>query len=297
MIRALRPPGFRAAVVGLCACAAALSACGARSAPSLPSGPGTAFPDAPAALVEATAQCSAVKTLSAELSLSGQAGGTKLRGRILGGFAAPGKVRLEAPAPFGRPVFVLVARDGKATLVLNRDKRVIRDASPAALVDALAGIPLDPDALRGVVAGCGFGLTSIAGGESFPGDWVSAEGDGTRVWLRRVQGTWRLVASSRGGVEVRYDGFAAARPAEVRLRRPDAASGSATDLTFQLSQVEINVPLEESVFDVDVPGDATPMTLDELRRSGPFGAAGAAAAAEPRSLAAPARGDAGAAAR
>ena len=96
----------------------------APKAPALPSGGGAAFPDAAAAYAEATSQCRGVRTLSAELALSGRAGRQKLRGRILGGFAEPGHVRLEAPAPFGRPVFTLVVRDGTATLVLNRDRRV-----------------------------------------------------------------------------------------------------------------------------------------------------------------------------
>ena len=90
---------------------ASVSACGPK-APALPIGRRRAFPDAAAAYTEATAQCRGVRTLSAELALSGRAGGQKLRGRILGGFAEPGRVRLEAPAPFGRPVFTLVVRDG-----------------------------------------------------------------------------------------------------------------------------------------------------------------------------------------
>ena len=52
--------------------------------------------------------------------------------RIVAGFAAPAQLRLEAPAPFGRPVFVLVARGQDATLVLYRDGRVLRGAPPDA---------------------------------------------------------------------------------------------------------------------------------------------------------------------
>ena len=149
-----------AAVLGVCAF---VSAC-APKAPALPSGGGAPFPDAASAYAEATSQCRGVRTLSAELALSGRAGRQKLRGRVLGGFAEPGLVRLEAPAPFGRPVFTLVVRDGMATLVLNRDRRVVRDAPPAALVEALTGVALGPDELRAAIAGCGGAVDQISVG-------------------------------------------------------------------------------------------------------------------------------------
>jgi hypothetical protein len=189
-------------------------------------------------------------------------------------------VRLEAPAPFGRPVFTLVARDDKATLVLNRDRRVIRDASPTALVEALAGVPLSPDDLRGAVAGCGFGAGELTNGESFPNGWVAGESGNARVWLHKVGGAWQLAAATRNGLEIRYDQFASGRPAAVRLRA--TGTDAATDLTLQLSQVDINVPLEDKVFDVEIPDDAAPITLDELRRSGTLGGtSGGATGSEP----------------
>ena len=44
-----------------------------------------------------------------------------------------------------------------------------------------------------------------------------------------------------------------------------------TDLTIRLSQVDINEPLDDAAFQVDVPPDATPMTLEQLRQAGPLG--------------------------
>jgi outer membrane lipoprotein-sorting protein len=46
-----------------------------------------------------------------------------------------------------------------------------------------------------------------------------------------------------------------------------------TDLTVKLSDVELNVPLGAEVFQLDVPPDADPLTLEELRRAGPLGEA------------------------
>jgi hypothetical protein len=68
----------------------------------------------------------------------------------------------------------------------------------------------------------------------------------------------------------------------VRLRATNTDAAS-TDLTLQLSQVDVNVPLEDRVFDVEIPDDAAPITLDELRRSGTLGGtSGGSTAPEPR---------------
>jgi hypothetical protein len=259
----------RALPLMVCACAVAAS-CAPKIAP-LPSGAGAPFPGGGAAYAEATARCRGVRTLSAELGLSGRVAGNKVRGRILAGFAAPADLRLEAPAPFGRPVFVLVARGDQATLVLNRDRRVLRDAPTEQIVDALAGVPLGADALRATVAGCGFGGDTVSGAQLYPGDWAGVETGDTRSWLRRVDATWRVVASTRGPLEARYDDFASGRPATVRLRNL-TSKGAATDLVLRLSQVDINVALDAAAFEAAVPDDALPMTLDELRRNGPLGA-------------------------
>jgi hypothetical protein len=50
------------------------------------------------------------------------------------------------------------------------------------------------------------------------------------------------------------------------------ASGARTDLRLALSDVDINVPLGPEVFDVEIPGGADPLSLEELRRAGPLGA-------------------------
>ncbi len=264
------------AVLGLCLALAA--GCGGRPV-SLPTTGGVPFPDAASAYAEATGACRSVRTVSAELALSGHAGAQKLRGRIMGGFAEPGRVRLEAPAPFGKPVFTLVVKEGTATLVLNRAGRVIRDAPPAELVQALAGVALGPDELRAAVAGCGFGVEEVSSGKSFPGDWLALDGTHSRVWLRRVGGAWQVAASSRDSLELRYEAFSSGRPSVVRLRTTPA-QGTGTDLTLRLSQLDLDVPFGEEVFELEIPDDATPLTLDELRRTG-FSGGGEAAGRTP----------------
>jgi outer membrane lipoprotein-sorting protein len=238
-----------------------------------PTGAGTPFPGYAAALDEARESCRGVKTMRATLSLSGRTGATKLRGRVDAGLSAPGEIRLEGRAPFGRPVFILVARDASnATLWLPRDNRVLRGASPAAIVDALTGVGLGPDELRFALAGCGFGGGPPSGGRMFDG-WVAVSTkDGPTHYLKRSDTRWRLAASTHLPLTIEYSDFMSSRPQAVRMWRagPNADTLPA-DITVRLSDVELNVTLEPEVFRLDVPADADPLTLDELRRAGPLG--------------------------
>lgn len=247
-----------------------LSGCAPKGPIALPTGSGTPFPAFRSAFDEATAACRGVKTIRASMGMSGRAGSTKLRGRIDAGFAAPDRARLEGLHPvFGRPVFVLVAEGGRGTLVLTREDRVLRDAPPEQIVEALAGVPLGPDALRIAISGCGFGGEPDEG-RQFSNGWVSAStGDGT-IYLRRAGAEWQVAAAARGAVTIAYADYAAGRPSTIRVR---AESGGRTnaDLTLRLSDVDINTTLDERTFQIDLPDRPIPLTLEELRRAGPLG--------------------------
>lgn len=239
--------------------------------PVLPTGPGTALPDFAAAFASASGECGAVHALTAALGLSGRAGGTKLRGRIDAGFAAPADLRLEGVAPFGKPVFVLVSRDDRATLVLPRDGRVLRDAAPAAIIDALAGVPLGPADLRGIVAGCGLTAGRPDAGRAYPDGWAAVDAGATTTYLRQVDGRWRIAGATRGSLTIDYADFSGGRAETVHVRTAPVPGGAAADLTLRISQLQINVPLAPEVFEYAVPSDWAPLTLEELRRAGPLG--------------------------
>lgn len=249
-----------------------LAACTPK-APSLPSGDGVPFPAFKAAYDEAVARCTGVRTLSAALDLSGRAGGSRLRGTIHAGFEAPDAVRLEGVGPFGRTVFILVAKGNESTLLLPRDDRVLRNAPPAKIVEALAGVSLTPAELRAVLAGCGFGTIQPSEGRAYDEGWAAVDDGDTTVFLRQVDGAWRVAAATRGPLTVHYGDFQSRRPQTVRIRMTPAGGEAAADLTLKLSQVDINVPLDPAAFQVEVPRDAVPLTLDELRRAGPLGEA------------------------
>jgi hypothetical protein len=254
--------------------AAAVTSC-ARRPPALPGGAGTPLPDYAAIYAQATAQCGGVRTFAGLLELSGRAAGSRLpRARIEAGFAAPNQIRLEARAPVGRPIFVLAARRAEdATLLLPRDKRVLSGAPADVIIEALTGVLLGADDLRAIVSGCGPGLVEPTSGRMHDHGWIAIVGGDLTVWLRRVEGVWRIAAAARSGLEIRYDEFQSGRPAAIRIRTSPAAGAVASDLTIRVSDVDINVPLGPVVFQVEVPEDAAPLTLDELRRAGPLGEA------------------------
>src|SRR5687767_3361512 len=90
------------------------SGCAARRIP-IPTDPGSPLPDFAQVHAQLSAACSGVRTMTAELSLSGRAGSQTLRGRVVAGFERPDSMRLEGLAPFGAPVFILAARGNQAT--------------------------------------------------------------------------------------------------------------------------------------------------------------------------------------
>jgi len=250
------------------------ASCGHPSRVTLPSGAGSPFPAFAASYAESIAECRIVKTISASLALSGRAGSTKLSARIDAGFAETGQLRLEGYPKVsfgGKPFFTLVSRDGDATLVLNRDSRVLRGTPPAAIIEALTGVSVDPDQLRALVSGCALGATEPTDGRSFDNKWASLDAGGTTVFLRQIDGRWRVVAARRASLTVEYDDFSSGRPATVRLHTVAAAGAVPADLTLRISQVEINTTLASDVFRAEVPSNAAPITLEELRRAGPLG--------------------------
>jgi hypothetical protein len=258
----MRGAGRLAAIIAILS----LAACTPRR-PTLPSGSGTPFAGAPAAYEEAVRGCRDARTVLAELGLSGRAGETRLRGRINAGIAAPASIRLEGIAPvFGRPIFILAGRDGRATLLLSRENRVVDGAPPEAIVEALTGVALTPAELLAAVAGCGLGAASPSNGRAFGDDWVAVDAGGGVTYLRRVDARWQVGGASRDGVTVVYGEFAGGVPSAIHVR-----TGTVADITLRVSQLEINSTIDDGAFEVDLPEDVLPLTLDELRRSGPLG--------------------------
>jgi hypothetical protein len=254
------------------AMALALGAC-APKALRLPQGPGDPFPEYVQAFDAASAPCRGVRTLTAEAGVSGSVGRGKLRGRLIVGFERGGRMRLEGVAPIGPPAFVLTADAGESTLVLPRAREVLAGQPPESVVEALVGVSLRPDDLQAILSGCVMPDPRATAGRRYAEGWaaVDLEGGSTAV-LRQVTGRWRILAAFRPLVAVEYEAPdpGGRLPRAVRLRAV-ADGGPGANLRIALSQVEINGPIAAKAFVAVVPAHAVPITLADLKESGPLG--------------------------
>lgn len=261
--------GLRVPWIGF---AAALAAAGCGSARLvLPDGPGAPYPEFERVFDAVVAECRGVRSVETMIALSGRGGGVGLRGRVRAGLAAPGSMRLEGLAPFGAPVFYLVASPAEATLWLTREARVVTGVPAAELFASLTGIPFGADDLRAVLTGCLVPDPRPIAGRRH-GDWVAVDlAEGAVAWLRRTGGRHQLVAGTRNRLTIEYGEFLRGMPRLVRVVSEAPAGGEPlTDLTARLSQVSLNVALVSEAFSLAVPADVLPATLEELRGSGPL---------------------------
>jgi hypothetical protein len=227
------------------------------------------MPDPAAVHAEVTRTCRGIRTLTAELSLSGRAGAERLRGRVLAGFTREGAMRLEGVAPFGPPAFVLAARPTRAVLWLPRDRRVVRDASAADILGAMTGVPLAPPDLLAVLTGCVLPAATATEGRLQERGWATIHlGDESALYLQRAGQGWEVRAARRAGWEIEYSMWQGGLPHQVRLRSLDGTT--MVEAAVQVSQIESNVDVPDTAFDVDVPAGTEPLTIEELRRAGPL---------------------------
>jgi hypothetical protein len=244
------------------------SACAPRLIP-LPADPGAPLPDFAEIHRQASAACTGVRTLTAELSLSGRAGGRALRGRAIVGFERPASIRLEGVAPFGPPAFILAGSGASATLLLPRDNRVLTGARAEDILGALTGVALSPADLLAVLTGCVVAGPTPSAGRMHQNGWVSIDlTGGATVYLARVALGWQPRAARRPGWQIEYPLWQTGFPATVRLRSLDAAVN--VDMTAVVAQLEANVPIDPAAFTVTVPAETLPITLEELRDAGPL---------------------------
>ncbi len=250
-----------------------------------PGGTGVPAPEVAEGYDAALVACRGVRTLTAEISVSGHAGLQKIRGRVLAGFSLPGSLRLEAPAPFGAPIFILAGRENRTVLLLPRDRRVLRDAPVDEVIEALTGLRRDASDLLALVSGCLISNPRPIATQArrFPSGWGTlALGGDVEALLHDQRQRWlvvggrQLATSGEPGAArwtVSYDEFSAGFPAIVRVWQaldPGNTGGLAAELTLRVSQRETNVPIDAEAFSLRVPPDAVPMTIEELRQSGPL---------------------------
>lgn len=270
------PPCLRPAAVVVLLLAA--GGCASRAPFSLPTGGGTPEPN-PAPIVEqASAACRAIDALTVELGLSGRVGGERVRGRLIAGFDARGRIRLEALAPFGAPGFVLVGDDRTATLLMPRDGRVVREAITEQLLEALTGLRLTASDLLPLVTGCVVARPEPAGeARRYPNGWVEVPvGAGRTLWAAEASaGRWQTMAGQVADVTVAYERSAGPWPLAIRLLRQPAGSVAgagidAVDLTLRVSGLDPAATLGDEAFRLEIGDDVREMTVEELRGGRPM---------------------------
>jgi hypothetical protein len=252
-----------------------ITACGPKRV-ELPTDSGSPFPDFAKVHEQVSTSCRGARTLTAELSLRGRVGTERLSGRVIAGFERPASMRLEGVAPIGQPVFILAAQSGNGVLLLPRDSRVLRGQPAEAILEALIGVNLAPGDLLAILAGCVVPNPMPTAGRTHANGWASIDlQGGSTLYLRQTSRragssdpAWEVRAARRNGWQIEYTTGQSLFPVSVRL-----VADSATvpvDLAAGISQLEANVDLDAAAFRVDVPADAKPLTLDELRASGPL---------------------------
>ncbi len=228
----------------------------------MPDGPGTPLPDAAAVRAAAFAHCRGLRSLSAELAVSGRVASERVRGRLVAGFAEPDALRLEAVAPFGAPGFILVAAGGRATLLLPRESAVLADADPAEVLQALTGVTLGPADLRGVLAGCAPDAP-ITSGVGLTDGWAMLHfTDGTAASVRRTSSRWALKVLARAPWRAEYPDWPGQFPSSVHLVAGDA------DVHLEVRQLAANVSLDPAAFTVIIPEGTRSITLADLDPAG-----------------------------
>jgi hypothetical protein len=188
------------------------------------------------------------------------------------GIQSPASARLEAIGPFARPLFMLVARGDTATLLLNDDNRILAGGQPAAVLEAITGVPLDAGDLRDALTGCS--SSTLSDGQQFGDRWRMLRDGSRSIYLSRNPQTapWRLAAVVHQGGSTpewraEYANFVDGLPRTIRFV---SSTPDRFNLRLELRDIELNPALGPEAFQIGVPASATPITIEELRRTGPL---------------------------
>jgi hypothetical protein len=262
----------RSAAAALFAVAALFGASCAAPRMKLPAlGAGAPLADPSAELADATRACRQVSTMTAEVAVKGSIAHQRIRVRLLVGLQAPASAYMEGVA-FGTSLFALTMGANDATVVLPRDNRVLPHGEPAAVLEALTGVPLSTPELRSTLTGCTSASSRAA--RMIDEKWIAIPGAASAgaaaedVYLTRngKDAPWQVAAivhhdPAHGEWHAEYVNEMSGIPRTIRL----FAADDRFDLTLDLMQVEINVTLRPDTFTPRIPPSAAPISIDELR--------------------------------
>jgi hypothetical protein len=235
-----------------------------------PEGPSRPLADASALWRQASAPCQSLAAYQTQIRLSGRVAGQPLGSLTVGVVVSrAGEIGLEARAS-GPPVFVLGGRADRATLWLASSRRVVVDRA-AAILDALVGVPWDPERLMAVLSGCVTFAGGAADAREYDGGITALRfSGGDEVYVETIAGRSSVRAAIVDGVAIDYRRAESGWPQQIALRSEPGRSPSVA-LTMRIEAVVPDPATDPSQFAVVVPSGALPMSIDELRASGPRG--------------------------
>ena len=179
-------------------------------------------------------------------------------------------MRLVMLGPLGAPIFTLAANADEAMLLLSREERVVRDPRADQILGALTGMTIAPADLQAILTGCVVPSPRAVAGRLHGNGMASIDLEGgTVLYLQRAGDAWRVRAARRADWIVEYLTWPAASlfPTRVRLQ---SEMPVAVDVTAGVSQIVTNTDLDDAAFTLQIPRDARPLSLEELRESGPL---------------------------
>jgi hypothetical protein len=267
-----RLPVVRLSIVRwVAAVAVGAAACAPAPRIAFPAGALIPAPEAVTIWQQTTDACRAAANYGAEIVINGRLAGEKLRSvRLHSGFTRDGRIRLEAVAPIGAPIFVLAGRAERATLTLPHDHRVLV-APVDDIVNALIGLKFTPADWVDVLSGCvGVSDPARASGGRAGADIVISHGANWRALLRKLGADWRVIAGERAEALIEYRSYLGTWPSLARITSTPSAAVPLS-INLEITQIFANSTLSDKTFTLDVPPGFEPMTLAELRAIGPLG--------------------------
>jgi hypothetical protein len=230
-----------------------------------PAGPGVPATNAAEAWTSATGSCRQARNYQAALRVSGRAGDQRIPGlRVDTALTSDGNIYMSATAS-GQSIFLLAGSASQATLWLRREERAVI-AAPGAILEALLGVPLSPERLLAVFAGCitsNFEMASSAQHDRL----LLVQTPDARVYLEPHDAGWRARAGEVEGFTVELGRKTMALPEKVWIWTASGRTPQAR-LDVTVTDAEVNGTIPPAVFTPPAgAGRATPMTLEELRES------------------------------